>query len=332
MNFFPSSKSILSAEKILEFLEKKYVFLNGFNCKLIKSWVNDTYLITNDLDKYIFRVYRVGWRSEKEILAEIELVLKLRKKDISVSFPIPDLDDCFIQTFNAIEGNRIGVLFSFASGDKPKNSNEELEYSIGNYMAYLHQETEGMRLPRIEYTIETLLYEAIEKIGNYLNQESEEYLFLIKIKQYIYREIENVNLTSFRRGVIHFDLWKDNLHVDENKEITIFDFDFCGNGWLILDLAFHEIVTFITEPNIQKYESEINSFRKGYEDIFQIKKEEKDAIPLLAICALIYYLSFQSEKFAAIYANEDYIKLVINQRIKRWIKHCSLPISSVDIS
>ena len=81
------------------------------------------------------------------------------------------------------------------------------------------------------------------------------------------------------------------------------------------------MVVFISEPNIEKYESEMKNFYKGYENISPIKKEEKDVIVLLATAVLIYYLGFQSERFAAVYATEDYLKLFINQRIKRWTEY-----------
>ena len=331
MSYFPATHSILSSSDILSFLEKKYHLQNGSTCKLLKTWVNDTYLITNDLERFIFRVYRHGWRNEEEVQAEIDVILLLDKNDISVSFPIADKSKKYIQHFNAIEGTRFGVLFSFAKGEKPKTNTVELEFKTGEFMANIHQHTEGLIKSRINYSPETLIDDAIEKIGMTLSAESEEILFLKKIQQYFYKKIKNLKTEKFRRGVVHLDIWRDNFHLN-NNEITLFDFDFCGNGWLVLDLAFHAIVVFITESNIEKYETEMENFYKGYENISLLKQEEKDAIPLLATCTLIYYLSFQSERFAAVYATEDYLKMFINQRIKRWVNYCELPISSADIS
>jgi len=337
MSYFPASHSLLSETHLISFLENKYSLKSNFKCKLIKTWVNDTYLIINELEQFVFRVYRYGWRDKSEIQAEVDLILMLKEKDISVSSPIADKAGNYIQVLEAIEGVRMGVMFHFANGEKPKSNSNEVAFLIGEYMAQFHQQTVDLKIPRIEYSIKFLLDHSIEKIGKKLNQLSPEFLFLKKFQQYFYEVIEKLKLKKFRKGVVHFDLWRDNIHVSRNlfnqrNKITLFDFDFCGNGWLILDLAFYEIINFITEPNQEKYKKELVDFRKGYENVIEIKEEEKDAIPLLATCTLIYYLSFQSERFEAVYANDDYIKLVINQRIKRWIKYCNLPISSVDIS
>jgi len=332
MSFFPASHSILSAESLISFLEKKYSFKGKSNCKLIKNWVNDSYLISDNLNRYILRIYRHGWRSREEVQAEINVVLLLKEKDVSVSFPIADKNDEYVQEFDAIEGTRFGVLFSFAKGEKPNTNSKELEFEIGQLIANIHLHTEGLNKNRIDYSIKFLLDDSIEKIGKRLSNSSEEFLFLKIFQQYFYKEIENIDYESFRKGIVHLDIWRDNLHQDSNNGITLFDFDFCGNGWLILDLAFHAIVVFITESNLEKYESEMKTFYKGYENVTPLNEKEKKAIPLLATCTLIYYLAFQSERFAAIYANEDYLKLVVNQRIKRWVNYCDLPVSSIDIS
>ena len=324
MSHFPATHSILCSDHLSSFLDEKYLFKGIVYCKLLKTWVNDTYLITSGLERFIFRVYRYGWRNKEEVQAELDVILLLKKKGISLSFPIADKTGDYIQSFDAIEGTRFGVLFSFANGEKPTTNSNELEFSVGKYMGNIHQYTAGLKVDRINYTAEVLLDDAIEKIRVRLPLRSEEFFFLKKFQQYFYKEIITLNVESFRRGVVHLDVWRDNFHLDNNKQITLFDFDFCGNGWLLLDLAFHAIVTFITEPNLEKYEVEMDNFYKGYENVIPISKEERNAIPLLATVTLIYYLSVQSERFAAIYANEEYIKLVINQRIKRWVLYCEL--------
>ncbi|MEO6901714.1 MAG: phosphotransferase [Bacteroidia bacterium] len=46
----------------------------------------------------------------------------------------------------------------------------------------------------------------------------------------------NLNL---RKDIVHLDIWFDNLNISNNKKIALFDFDFCGNGWLCLDIAYY---------------------------------------------------------------------------------------------
>ena len=190
MNHFPASKSILSPVQLLEFFKKKYPNLKPSKCKLIKSWVNDTYLIFSDLSQYIFRVYRIGWRNEMEIQAEVDFLLLLKEKGISVSYPIADKAGKYLQKFNAIEGTRFGVLFYFAKGEKPTTNSNDLEISIGKLMASIHLNSQDLKIERIDYTLEFLLDHSIDEIGKRINQKSPEFLFLKKIQQYFYKEIK----------------------------------------------------------------------------------------------------------------------------------------------
>ena len=118
MNHFPVSNSIISEIHLADFLIDTYNFEKNTSCQLIKTWVNDTYLVEVSSEKFIFRIYRLDWRSENEIAEELRLINLLKEKNISISFPILDKKDNFIQSINAPEGKRFGVLFSFADGEK----------------------------------------------------------------------------------------------------------------------------------------------------------------------------------------------------------------------
>ena len=67
MTHFPVSNSNLSATHIGLFLQEKYSLSKDTKCKLIKAGINDTYLVTGNSDKFVFRVYSLNWRSKMEI-------------------------------------------------------------------------------------------------------------------------------------------------------------------------------------------------------------------------------------------------------------------------
>ncbi len=117
MEFFPVTDSTISNTALNEFVKEKYFLGEGFSCSLFRTGINDTYFLSNGTEKYVARVYSHNWRSETEILEEIELLCLLKEKGLSVSFPIRDTEGCFVQALKAPEGNRFMVLFSFAEGD-----------------------------------------------------------------------------------------------------------------------------------------------------------------------------------------------------------------------
>ncbi|MOA08421.1 homoserine kinase [compost metagenome] len=118
------------------------------------------------------------------------------------------------------------------------------------------------------------------------------------------------------------DIWFDNLNIDENNEITLFDFDFCGNGWLCTDIAYY----ILQLHNIEKYEEKeyqpkVNSFLKGYESVIKISDEEKRLLPALGVSMYIFYLGIQCQRYenwSNQFLSENYLKRFINGLIKRY--------------
>jgi len=320
MNYFPVSNSIISSTHLGEFLIDKYDLGKEASCQLIKNWVNDTYLIENKSDKFIFRIYRLGWRTEKEITEELRFINLLKEKNISVAFPIPDKNQNLIQSFDAPEGKRFGVLFSFAEGEKQLQLTPELHSEIGKLMAQIHQTSEELNLERITYTPQVLLFDSFEKIEKVFGTDSAEFDFLKQTQQELSSFFTKINQEQMRNGSVHLDLWADNLSIDHNNKITLFDFDFCGNGFLVLDIAFHLVMLSFFEQDEEKLKEKQNHFLQGYESVLVISEEEKNAIPAFGAALLFYYLGFQCERFSAVFVNKIYLKNFINSRIKRWIE------------
>src|SRR6187431_563563 len=131
MKHFPVTSSVLSAVELTVFLKEKYSLSQKTSCHLLKTFVNDTYLIADGSTKYVFRIYSFGWRTEVEITEEIRLINLLREDNIGLSYPIADSKGDYIQKLSAPEGERIGVLFSFAVGQKNFSPSVEANFKIG---------------------------------------------------------------------------------------------------------------------------------------------------------------------------------------------------------
>jgi len=76
---FPVTHSILSAEALLSEVAAHYDFDTPIACTLLKSKLNDTYLLRTRQAQYILRVYRTRWRSLAEIHYELDWLLHLSK-------------------------------------------------------------------------------------------------------------------------------------------------------------------------------------------------------------------------------------------------------------
>lgn len=322
MSTFPVTASLLSATHLSLFLQEKYLLSKNTKCKLLKAGINDTYLVTANSDKFVFRVYSFNWRTQTEIQEEISLLLKLKENNIPVSFPLADLENNCIQILQAPEGNRFGVLFTFAQGQKIHFVSEDVHFQIGQIMARLHHVTVNERVDRVRYTPELMLVDSLKKIAHFLPDISEEMNFMKTAQQYLLQRFKEADVSQIRHGIVHLDIWFDNLNITEENEVTIFDFDFCGNGWLCLDIAYY----ILQLHNIEKYEAKeyqpkVDSFIKGYESITEMTDEEKKLIPMLGVSLYFFYLGVQCQRYdnwSNSFLNENYLKRFINGLIKRY--------------
>jgi Ser/Thr protein kinase RdoA (MazF antagonist) len=319
---FPVTNSTLSSTHLALFVQANYNLANA-NCSLLKTGINDSYLITNGEDKYVFRVYSLNWRTEKEINEEIRLLNLLKENNIPVSYPLANIEGAYIQQLNAPEGTRFGVLFTFAKGEKLLNFSPELHYNAGEVMAAMHKVTLGLKLDRVTYTPKVVLTDSFEQIKKFLPPGNPEMDFMLSAQQYLLREFEEFEADEIRLGAVHLDIWFDNMSIFNGAEITLFDFDFCGNGMLCYDIAYYILQLNSTEKDETECKLKTEAFLKGYESITKISDEERRIIPMLGVSLYFFYLGIQCQRFdnwSNTFLNETYLKRFINLLVKKYFE------------
>jgi Ser/Thr protein kinase RdoA (MazF antagonist) len=328
MQHFPVVCSTLSATHLGRYLQQQYHLGAGTTCRLLRAAINHAYLVTDGKHKYVFRVYSLNWRSGIEIAEEIRLLQLLKEHDIPVSYAIPDPQGNYIQQIPAPEGMRSGVLFSFAKGDKVLSFSEALHYRIGEIMARMHQITQNLSLQRVQYDPKVLLIDPFELLKQYISVDTEEMQFMQHAQKYLLQQYDNVQEYPFRNGIVHLDIWFDNLNIHNNEDVTIFDFDFCGNGWLLHDIAYYMLQVFNTEREEDQYKLKLDSFLKGYESVTPIPEAEKQLIPAASVSIYFFYLGVQCQRFenwTNTFLNETYLKRYITVVIKKLYNHYQFP-------
>ncbi len=323
MNNFPVTNSTLSATHLGLSLQDEYSFDANLSCSLLKTGINDTYLIRDNEVKYVFRIYSLNWRTVNEIDEEIRLLNLLRQNNIPVSCPLTDTAGDYIQELNAPEGKRYGVLFSFAEGEKQLNFARELHYKAGEIMARMHQVTLGLNLERVTYSPLVVLVDSFEQLKKFLPADTAEMDFMVAAQQYLLNEFEKLNVGEIRQGVIHIDIWFDNLSIYNGTEITIFDFDFCGNGMLCYDIAYYILQLNSTEKDEAECKLKTEAFLAGYESVTKISSEEKRILPMLGVSLYFFYLGIQCRRFdnwSNTFLNDGYLKRFINLLVKKYFE------------
>lgn len=322
MSTFPVIASILSETDLAQFIKEKYLLKENIDCKLFRTGVNHTYFISDSETKYVARIYCRNWRTKSEIQEELQLLLMLKDNDLAVSYPIPDKNGNLIQEINAPEGLRYAVLFTFAEGKKMRFMSNETCFAIGKVMAKIHTITEGKKINRIDYNSDALLDQAYDYINSFFPEDLEEMQYIKKINPLITQKFNKNKWSEDQKGIVHLDIWYDNLSVNKEDEIIIFDFDNCGNGELILDVAYFGKQLFFIESNKDEYERKFQSFLNGYQQIRSLSDKEIELIPEAGAAIFIFYLGVQAKRFdwSNIFFTENYIKMFVG-RIKNWMDY-----------
>ncbi len=327
MAHFHVSSSILSAQQLALFAREKYSLSENTICRLLKTGISHNYLITDGETKFIFRIYSLHWRSKQEIQEEIKLLQLLKANGIAVSCAIADGGQNYIHEIPAPEGTRYAVLFSFAKGKKEFNFSTGKHFKVGQLMARMHQLTLNLQLQRVVYTAQVLLEDSFKRLQAFLPADTEEMIFMASAKEHLIQEYKNADINKIRTGVVHMDIWFDNMHFNAEDEITFFDFDFCGNGWLLHDIAYYLLQIKSTEKAEAGHLLKKESFLQGYESITKISDEEKRLLPAAGTGMYFFYLGIQCERYenwSNTFVNEIYLKRFINILVKGWWEYYGL--------
>lgn len=322
MKSFSVTASTISPTDLGAFIREQYLLDSNYICKLFRTGINHTYFISNKENTYVARVYSHNWRSKNEISAELKLLTLLKQNDLNISFPIADRNGQLIHEVNAPEGLRYLVLFSFAEGEKIRFIDEATCFSIGALMAKIHDLTSNNSIDRISYTKESLLEMPYEHLKPFFSEQLPEMKFIKNIGNLF----EATDFKNTSQGVVHLDIWYDNMAITNEKEITIFDFDFCGNGPQILDVGYFCKQLFHIETDKTTYEVKKKSFLEGYQSVRALSIAEVDFIPKAGLAVFVFYLGVQAQRFdwSNIFLSENYLKMFYIPRLQSWMDYNNL--------
>lgn len=225
----------------------------------------------------------------------------------------------FIQQVNAPEDIRYLVLFSFAEGEKFRFMSKEICFSIGCLIAEIHMLTSDKTIERIAYNKESLLEMPYEYLKQFFSEKLPAMEFIKGIGEFF----EKTDFEKTRNGVVHMDIWYDNMAVTNEKDITIFDFDFCGNSAQILVVGYFCKQLFHIETDKKEYQLKMQHYLEGYQSVTPLSATELKLIPKAGLAVFVFYLGVQAQRFdwSNIFLSENYLKMFYVARLKSWIEY-----------
>lgn len=253
-------------------------------CMLEYRGVNDIYKYSNGSVSLFLKIYARKDLDREAIEAELEVVNYLRQSGLLVSYPIKTLNEHYILPFDMPEGIRPGVLFSEAEGIPCDNDalddNETIE--IGKLLSTMHSMLDKMPSSPKRWKLDETLFldrsmEILEQCSRYDSQI--DLLFLKDIIKELKEQIRDKG-RNWKWGLCHGDVYTGNIHRNQNGDLTIFDFDFCGYGWRAYDVAsFLGIFGGGIRPDIlDKRKGRLDSFLCGYNCEGGLSDSEVEAV------------------------------------------------------
>lgn len=294
---FPTLYSTLSPTALATYISQQYTF-GPVQCKFIVRGVGDTYLVTAADSQFILRIYRPSHRTLGNIQAEVELLTALNSADVSVSYPLADKNGNYIQPLLAAEGTRHAVLFTYAEGRSQNLLSEIQLRNFGREMARFHNVSSSVQLSDARWTfdLETTLYEPLAAARDYFSEDAASYEWLLQSADKVKDVLSKLDTSRFSTGYCHFDFLPKNFHFDAADNITFFDFDFFGKGWLANDLmTFRQQLLLdglLHRLTAEQVEKTWSLFVEAYRTERALSEDELTAIPYLGLGFWVFYMGF----------------------------------------
>ncbi len=269
--------STLCAEALGRHIQVCYGLDSLLSCKLWIKGLSDVYLVETREAKYVLRVSHAQWRCSNEIQFELAFLDHLRSQGVTVAAPRHTVDGSLFVAFSAPEGQRHGALFPFAPGEIPLCDLNLLQAGLlGQTLAQVHQGSQNFWEPchRPALTLETLLHDSVDQLLPFFANQPGEQTYLGELRSRLQESLGDWNQTGPHWVVCWGDPHSGNAHFTETGGITLFDFDQCGYGWRVFDIAKFLQTSLRTGMSY----SVRQAFLQGYESITPLEKWELSSL------------------------------------------------------
>ena len=264
----------------IDFIQKKYK-IKILEIKNIKNGIlNSNFYIETKNKKYILRIYEAN-RTIDEELQELILLDKI-SSFIPVSRAIENIDNEYISIFN----NKKFALFEYVEGSSIEEIDTHIIREIAMNLGKLHSFSKEIsfekynRKSRIDFEF---YYNEIKK-SNFDFKFKNELLNLAD-------EIIKYDFSILPSGVIHGDIFPDNVLLDEYNNIkVIFDFNESYYAPFIFDIAI--VINFWIKINNFDFFTENNFIRDFLNYYSKYRKITKEELKLLDVACKKIALSF----------------------------------------
>ena len=310
-----NSKDLLS-------LSRDYKLGKIIKSEGIKKGIENTnYLLKTNKKKFILTIFEKRVQ-KKDLPFFMSLMDKLSQKKIICPKPLKNIKSKYLSKVK----NKPASIVTFLSGADKTTLNYKNCFDIGKNIAKFHKVAAKIKLHRKNSM-------SIKKLGGLLKSiKFKSNKISTKLKPTLnicLKDIKSQWPKKLPNGIIHGDLFIDNIFFNKNKFSGFIDFYFSSNDYLMYEIAICINALCFDKKKISFVlnHRKVKNLIDGYETIRPFTKKEKDALNILCRGAALRYLLtriydyFNTPKTALIQIkepNEYFQKLIVHNNLNNY--------------
>ena len=308
-------------KKDLLYINKKFNDERFLSFKGIKQGIENTnYLLKSKNKKYILTIFEKRV-SKKEIPFFMELMDELNTSKLNCPKPLKNKDGKYLINLK----NKTACIVSFLQGKDKKNLNIKNCYDVGRVIAQMHLHTQKIKLFRKN----SMGVKNLNPLLKSIKFKSKKFTNIDKFLKINFDNIKKKWPKKLPGGIIHGDLFIDNIFFKNNKLSGIIDFYFAANDYFMYEIAICINALCFDKINskFKINKNKIKNLIKGYESIRNISLKEKKSLNILCRgAAMRYFLTrlydYTNTPKTAIIKIKDpreyYQKIIIHNNLKTY--------------
>ena len=245
---------------------------------------NSNYFLLVEKKKFILTIYEKRVKP-KDLPFFSDLMSSLNKSNFKCPAPIINKQN---KTITDFEGKKL-MIVSFLEGKAKKNLSPVNCKSIGVEVAKMHEITKDFKLKREnDLSIKSWrgLFDSVKDKCSKIHRD------LPKLIDENLEDVEKNWPKNLPRGIIHADLFHDNIFFTQDKFSGIIDFYFSCEDFLAFEIAicFNALCFDGLKENLSFNVTKAKNFIDGYASIRKLTEEERNNIKVLSQGAALRFL------------------------------------------
>ena len=310
-----TTKDILSLSRVYQI--GKVIKFEGIK----KGIENTNYLLKTNKAKFILTIFEKRVH-KKDLPFFMNLMDKLDKNKIICPKPLKNKEGKYLSTIK----NKSACIVTFLEGKDKAHLDYKNCFDIGKNIAKFHKTTSkitlyrenSMSVKKLDYLLRSIKFQSKKRT--------------LDLKSILFANLKDIKKEwpkNLPKGIIHGDLFIDNIFFNKNKFSGFIDFYFSSNDYLMYEIAI--CINALCFDKIKKKfvmnNKKIKNLINGYESVRILSKKEMNSLNVLCRGAALRYLLtriydyFNTPKTALIKIKDpqEYLqKLIIHNNLNNY--------------